>query len=292
MRWSVANYDRSVSARTISWLDSLPAELERQRSVMTRMVDTARADERIRVVIVGCSIGRGAADALSDIDALIAVRPKDWDAACADSRSWVESWGTPIDLWQAVLPDGAPDDKKYQHTYAQWTNGVELDLVVSRLRDDWKRRGDWAVLYDPDGLVPSDVTPYTHSPNDVRQWGYAALIRLSALAKYVTRGALWEAHLCLENARADIWRISALADGVPDAQYGVTAVFDDPRRPVPDAMARTVAGLDKDDLRSAAIACCDVLVAAWPRAMSVVDASDAPPPLAAYVRRRLSDLST
>jgi hypothetical protein len=259
---------------------------------MTRMVDAARADDRIRVVIVGCSLGRGVADALSDIDALIGVRPEQWEAACADSRSWVELWSAPIDLWQAVLPDGAPDDKKYQHTYAQYANGVELDLVVSRLRDDWKRRADWVVLHDPDGLVPSDVTPHSHSANDVRQWGYAALTRLNALAKYITRGALWEARLCLENARADVWRISALADGVQDAQYGVTAVFDDPRRPVPDEMARTVAGLDKGELRSAAIACCDVLTAAWPRAMSALGSPVAPPPLAAYVRRRLSDLST
>jgi hypothetical protein len=281
-----------VSARTISWLDSLPSELERQRIVITKMIDTARADDRIRVVIVGCSIGRGAADALSDIDALIGVRPEHWEAACTDSRSWVESWDAPIDLWQIVLPEGAPDDKKYQHTYSQYASGVELDLVVSRVRGDWRRRADWVVLYDQDGVVPTDVTPYSHSVNEVRQWGYAALTRLNALAKYVARGAFWEAHLCLENARADIWRICALADGVPDAQFGVTAVFDDPRRPVPHEMARTVAGLESGALRDAAIACCDVLVAAWPRAMSAIGSSDAPPPLAAYVRRRLSDLST
>jgi hypothetical protein len=198
-----------VSARTISWLDSLPSELERQRIVITKMIDTARADDRIRVVIVGCSIGRGAADALSDIDALIGVRPEHWEAACTDSRSWVESWDAPIDLWQIVLPEGAPDDKKYQHTYSQYASGVELDLVVSRVRGDWRRRADWVVLYDQDGVVPTDVTPYSHSVNEVRQWGYAALTRLNALAIRRARRVLGGAPLSRERARRHLAHLRA-----------------------------------------------------------------------------------
>lgn len=251
------------------------------------MLETAVADLRIRVVIVGCSLGRGAADELSDVDALIGVPPKDWDAATADSSGWVTSWGDTIDLFQSV-PDGA----RHQHTYALFTNGVELDLSVSPLRDDWRRRNDWVVLYDPERLVPDEVLPHAQSTADLRRWGYAALIRLSAVAKYVARGALWEAHLCLELARADVWRIWAVAEHVHDAQYGVTAIFDDPRRPVPPGMARTVATLDSGALTNAALACCDVFTAAWPRAIAALGGADDVPRLAGHVRERLRGLAT
>src|SRR5439155_766687 len=129
---------------------------------MESFLTTARDGDRIRVVVVGCSIGRGVGDELSDIDALIGVR---------------------VDAWEA--------------------------------------------------------------------------------------------------ARADVWRIWAVAEGVPDAQYGVTAVFDDSRRPKPAGMSRTIASLEKRSLVAAAIACCDIAIEAWPRAMAAIGASDgALPPLA------------
>jgi hypothetical protein len=275
-----------------AWLRSLSATIGTQRTAIEAFLATAQGDDRIRVLVVGCSIGRGAADRLSDIDALIGVRPDAWASALTDSRGWVESAGPVIDLHQLLLPDGAPEARQYQHTYAQYANGVELDLVVSRAGDDWHRRADWLVLYDPDGRVPTEVTRSAQTPDEVRRWGYAALTRLSAVAKYATRSALWEAHLCLELARADLWRMWAVAEGVADAQYGVIAVFDDPRRPVPTSMARTVAPLDAAALVAAARECCDLLTATWPRAMRTLDAAGDAPPLAAYVRARLRKVTT
>jgi hypothetical protein len=55
------------------WLRDLPAELGPQRDVITGLLNEARKDARIRLFVVGCSIGRGAADALSDVDALYGV---------------------------------------------------------------------------------------------------------------------------------------------------------------------------------------------------------------------------
>ncbi len=276
----------------LAWLRSLPATIGPQRAAIEAFHATAQRDDRIRVLVVGCSIGRGVADRLSDIDALIGVRPDAWASALTDSRGWVESAGPVIDLHQLLLPDGAPEARQYQHTYAQYANGVELDLVVSRAGDDWHRRADWVVLYDPDGRVPAEVTRSAQTPDDVRRWGYAALTRLSAVAKYATRGALWEAHLCLELARADLWRMWAVAEGVADAQYGVTAVFDDPRRPVPAAIARTVAQLDAAALVAATTACCDLVIATWPRAMAALGVPGDAPPLTAYVRERLRKVAT
>jgi len=275
------------------WLRSLPPSLARQRAVMESFLTTARDGDRIRVVVVGCSIGRGVGDELSDIDALIGVRVDAWEAALADSRRWIERAGPVLDMHQMLMPDGAPPDKQNQHSYVQYADGVEMDLVVARVRDDWRRRADWIVLYDPDGVVPHEITRSTQTADDLRRWGYAVFTRLGAVAKYTTRGALWEAHNVLELARADVWRIWAVAEGVPDAQYGVTAVFDDSRRPKPAGMSRTIASLEKRSLVAAAIACCDIAIEAWPRAMAAIGASDgALPPLASHVRARLQNVTT
>jgi hypothetical protein len=272
------------------WLGSLPTSLALQRAVLESFLATAARDERVRVLVVGCSLGRGVGDALSDVDALIGVGSEAWESAIAVSRLWVIDAGPVIDMHQMLLPGSAAPGRDYQHTYAQYANGVELDLVVSRI-DDWRRRADWIVLYDPDSRVPAESTPTTQTADDIRRWGYAALTRLNAVVKYVRRGALWEAHTCLELARADVWRICAVAEHVPDAQYGVTAVFDDPRQPVPATMARTVASLDATPLAAAARACCDLVMEAWPRAMRALGAPLEVPPLAEYVRRRLANLA-
>ena len=254
---------------------------------------TARDDERIRVVVVGCSIGRGVGDELSDIDALIGVRADAWSAVLVESHGWIERAGTVLDMHQMLMPEGAPEDRRSQYSYVQFANGVEMDLNVSRVRDDWRRRADWIVLYDPDHAVPAEIVRSTQNDEDIRRWGYAAFTRLGAVAKYVTRGALWEAHSCLELARGDVWRIWAVAEGVADAQHGVAAVFDDPRRPVPPMMQQTVAALDREPLIAAALACLGIATDAWPRAMAAV-ASDARalPPLAAHVERRLRRVAT
>ena len=271
-----------------AWLGSLGPSLAPQRAVIESFLATSRGDERVRVLVVGCSLGRGAGDSLSDVDALIGVRSEAWDTAVVESQRWVADAGPVIDMNQIVLPGSSGGGREYQHTYALYANGVELDLSVSRAGREWSRRADWIVLYDPDSLVPTEVTQSTPAVDDVRRWGYGALTRLNAVVKYLSRGALWEAHTCVELARADIWRICAVGEDVRDAQYGVTAVFDDPRQPVPATMTRTVASLDAGSLAAAARACCDLVIAAWPVAMRSLGASPGLPPLAAYVQARLA----
>jgi hypothetical protein len=56
-----------------AWLEALPEELSAQRRVMTALVDLCPAWPLARSLEVGCSLGRGAADALSDIDAALGV---------------------------------------------------------------------------------------------------------------------------------------------------------------------------------------------------------------------------
>ena len=276
-----------------AWLRGLPTDLAPQRDVIAAFLALARGDERIRLFVVGCSIGRGAADALSDVDALLGVREDAWEAALAESRSWMTRVGATVDLWQTLMPGGPPRFRDWQHTFAEFANGVQLDLSMSRAMDRDRPRADWVVLHDPDGVVRGDPLPRTAAAQDVRDWAYRVLTRLSACAKYLERGALWEAHGMVELARADLWRIWCAAESVADPQYGLTAAFDDPRRPVPPGFERTIATLDPRALQRAALAALEMFASTWPRAMSAVGEPDAAfPPLASSVRERLRKVAT
>lgn len=82
------------------WLGALPNELAPQQAVMRGLIEQAKANDRIRVVVVGCSIGRGNADAFSDIDAYVGVLDDDW-------RNSLTEIDAGLDLLASVWPDVA-----------------------------------------------------------------------------------------------------------------------------------------------------------------------------------------
>ncbi|HEX4256528.1 MAG TPA: hypothetical protein VH089_15640, partial [Streptosporangiaceae bacterium] len=53
----------------MAWVASLPAELAGQRRVLAGLLEFSVATAGVTSLNVGCSLGRGAGDALSDIDA-------------------------------------------------------------------------------------------------------------------------------------------------------------------------------------------------------------------------------
>jgi hypothetical protein len=275
------------------WLRDLPAQLGPQRDVITGLLNEARKDARIRLLVVGCSIGRGAADALSDVDALYGVAESDWDKAIRESAGLVRRVAPLIDLYQATLPPASPDAHAYQHTFAQYANGVQIDLVVTVAREQQAPRPDWVVLYDPDERVGEAAKIEAPSEDRVRGWVYACLIHLSACAKYLTRGSLWEARTQIDLARTDLWRVWAVAQHVPDPQYGLTAILDARDPQLPSRIEATIAPLARGPMRSAALACLDTLEETWPRAAKAILAEEvATPPLAAQVRAQLVVVAT
>jgi hypothetical protein len=275
------------------WLRDLPAQLGPQRDVITRLLNEARRDARIRLFVVGCSIGRGAADALSDVDALYGVTESQWEAAIGDSAELVRRVAPLIDLYQATLPPASPDAHAYQHTFAQYASGVQIDLVVAVAREQQSPRADWVVLYDPDERVSDAADIVAPSEDQVRGWMYACLIHLSACAKYLTRGSLWEARTQIDLARTELWRVLAIAQQVPDPQYGLTAILDVPDPQLPPRIDATIAPLARAPMRSAALACLDMLEETWPRAASAIRAPGVRlPPLAAWVRAQLAAVAT
>ena len=95
----------------------------------------------------------------------------------------------------------------------------------------------------------------------------------------------------LERARADYWSVWATSEAVAEPLYGLTAVLDDPRTPMPADIAQTVALLNRSALAHAALALLDLLLAARPRAETALSRTPtAPAPLALHVRAELSKL--
>lgn len=253
----------------------------------------AERDPGIRVLVVGCSIGRGAADELSDVDAMYAVLDTAWSDAVRDSAALVRRVGDVVDMHQQIIDHPNRELPAYQHTFAQYASGVQLDLVVSIARERLAPRPDWVVLYDPDERVVGEAKATEATEEQVRRWMHVAFVHLSACAKYLTRGSLWEANAQLDAARAELWRLWAAAERIADPQYGLTAVLDAPDAPMPNNIEATVAGLDRRALRSAAMACGELLVWTWPRAISTVASADlAMPPLSEWVLRQLRDVAT
>lgn len=275
------------------WLRSLPKELAPHREVLRGFMREAERDPGIRVLVVGCSIGRGAADELSDVDAMYAVLDTAWSDAVRDSAALVRRVGDVIDMHQQIIDHPNRELPAYQHTFAQYASGVQLDLVVSIARERLAPRPDWVVLYDPDERVVGEAKATEATEEQVRRWMHVAFVHLSACAKYLTRGSLWEANAQLDAARAELWRLWAAAERIADPQYGLTAVLDAPDAPMPNNIEATVAGLDRRALRSAAMACGELLVWTWPRAISTVASADlAMPPLSEWVLRQLRDVAT
>jgi hypothetical protein len=282
-----------VRADADRWLRSLPKELAPHREVMLGLMREAERVPGIRVLVVGCSIGRGAADELSDVDAMYAVVDTAWNDTLRDSAGVVRRVGDVIDMHQQIIDPANRELPPYQHTFAQYASGVQLDLVVALARERQAPRPDWIVLYDPDGRIVGEAKSSAATEEHVRQWMHIALVHLSMCAKYLTRGSLWEANAQLDAARAELWRLWAVAERIADPQYGLTAVLDAPDAPMPENIEATVAGLDRRALRSAAMSCGELLVWTWPRAISAVATADlAMPPLAEWVLKQLKDVAT
>ena len=86
----------------------------------------------------------------------------------------------------------------------------------------------------------------------VREWAFHGWCALADVGKYLRRGSVWEALIQLNEARDQLWRLHAVAGGVPDPQFGLTSILDFSPETIMPGMAATVADLDPARLVSAA----------------------------------------
>jgi hypothetical protein len=283
-----------------AWLAALPGELAAQRRVMTGLVDRCEAWPWVTSLLVGCSLGRGAADALSDIDAALGVGADRGEAgaervrtAAAAVAAAVPDLGDLVDLLRHQT--AGPGHR----IFAQFADGTQLDLAVVTQEDiEIRRRGggapDFVPLYqapaaraamEPDsGTQPPAA--YAVTGDQVREWAFLGWCALIDADKYLRRGSLWEAHGRLHEARHRIWALWAAAQGAMYPWHGLSQVLDHDQRNLPPGVESTVAGLDAADLRRAARASAGVL-ATVSAAAARRHPADLPAAMAAYVTRAL-----
>jgi hypothetical protein len=233
-----------------AWIDSLPAELAGQREISRRLLALCEADDRIRWLVIGCSLGRGAADRLSDLDMAAGVMDAEFDAALADIRMAAAGLGDLVDSYHHQL---AYVSGTHERIFAQYADRCQLDLVVlpASVAVGRGQRG-MVVLYDPDGMVAVGGEPAQVTPGQVREWAFDGWCQLADVGKYLRRGSAWEALEQLHAARTSYWRLWAVAHAVPDARYGITSVLDFARHQLPAEVAATVPELDLAQLTWAA----------------------------------------
>ena len=278
-----------------AWLASLPAELAAQRRIMAGLVDFCEADPVVTSLSVGCSLGRGAGDSLSDIDAALGLQAERGHAGAepvlameAKVTALLPSLGPLVDV---LRHRPGPADRFARRIFAQFADGAQLDLAV--IAEAEVRRGeaapDFVTLYrrasqsEANDAPPADAV----TGEQVREWAFFGWCALIDADKYLRRGSLWEAHNRLHEARHHIWALWAAATGAIYPWHGLSQVLDHDPRHLPPGIESTVAGLDHADLRRAAQASATVLthVSAaaaqrWP--------AELPSAMARYVTRALS----
>jgi hypothetical protein len=250
-----------------AWLSQLASELKRQRQAITALLDLSEASALVSSLSVGCSIGRGAADALSDVDAAIGVHASP-GAAGADSLRAVEEsviellpdLGTVVDMLRS---DSSSGDFLIRRLFVQLTNRLQLDLAV--VAEDEVRRGeaapDFVAVYWS-GARPTGtrgLAAHEVSAEQVREWSFLGWRALLDADKYLRRGSPWEAHSRLHEARDRIWMLWAAAHHAAYPWHGLSQVLDHDPRLLPPGIEATVAGLELAALRRAVVASVDVL---------------------------------
>lgn len=290
------------------WLASLPSELSAQRHVMAGLLEFCVATPTVTSLVVGCSIGRGAADELSDIDGALAIAAPRGQAGAAQVREMEAAVVALLPSLEAVVDVlrhqvGRPGQFG-RRIFAQFADRTQLDLAV--IAEPEVRRGsagpDFVTLYhtpyEPieDSAAADACAGYQAPPADqvtaeqVREWAFHGWCALIDLDKYLRRGSLWEAHHRLNEARDQIWALWAAATGAIYPWHGLSQVLDNDPDQLPPGIDETVAGLDSAALRRAAAASTTVLTHASVAAAQRHPA-DLPTAMACYVTDVLSRLS-
>ncbi len=279
-----------------AWLAALPAELAAQRRVIAVLLEFCVATSRVRSFSVGCSLGRGAADALSDIDAAVGV---------ADAADVGTVQAMVVAALRAVVAPNlvdllrfqSPSDVVVRRILAQFADRTQLDLaIVPQSGIQLAGRPDFVSLYRAAGPGqapgPQDAgdpaSAYAVSSEQVREWAFHGWIELLDIDKYLRRDSLWEAHDRLHQVRHHIWSLWAAATGALYPWHGLSQVLDNDPDDLPPGIEATVAGLNAADLRHAARASAALLAKVSEAAGRRHHCAGLPTAMGGYVTRELA----
>lgn len=223
--------------RDRTWLTDLRTRLPAHAAVIEALANRVRDADVLRWLEVGCSLGSGRADQLSDIDAAIGFADgTDIDAV---GPAAVSQAGVVVDMLVHSTP-GAPEQTR--RIAAEFDNEVQLDLVL--LPATWRTGlfdGTIAVV-DKDGALASPaVSVHAGPPSQptAREWLMLGWWAVSDVAKFIRRDSLFEAAARIDTARDMALRLRAAANNVPFPEFGLTSILDYPPFELPARLADT-----------------------------------------------------
>jgi predicted nucleotidyltransferase len=109
------------------WIGQLPAELAGQRKILNGLLALCESDDEICWLVIGCSLARGAADRLSDLDVAIGVRDEEFAAVAVRVRRAAGRLGELVDSYHHQIPGLAGT---HERIFAQYADRCQLDLVL------------------------------------------------------------------------------------------------------------------------------------------------------------------
>jgi hypothetical protein len=233
----------------LDWIEQLPDELERQQRILLGLLALCEADDRIRWLVIGCSLARDAADRLSDLDVAMGVKDEEFDAAMPGVRGAVDSLGDLVESYHHQLPSLTTT---HERIFAQFADRCQVDLVVFPASTPGGSVPHVVVLYDPDNMLVISDARHAVTHEQIREAAFRGWCALADLGKYLRRQSPWEALDRLHEARGQLWQLWATAHHVPDPQYGLTSILDFASGQLPPGISDTVSDLDLGRLLSAA----------------------------------------
>lgn len=225
-----------------AWLAELAGSLPGHGRLIAELASAVGADDRLRWFQVGCSLGAGRGDQLSDVDCaigyLVPLAEPDLDEL---GRSLVTSVGVATDVLVHTMEGFPPGTRRFG---VEYDDDVQLDLVMlSSTLTEGLRDGEIAIV-DKDGALAHPAASRLYGPPDERvsrEWALMGWWFVSDLAKYLRRGSLFEAADRIERIRGLALNLFAAAQGVPYPLFGLTSLLDYEPFRLPDGLANAYA---------------------------------------------------
>lgn len=191
---------------------------------------------------LGGSLGRGAGDERSDVDAVVGVQTGTslWTASAAALRAILSFAPVAGHLTTPSCRQHVGDDPGSQEHGIQYSDGRQLSLVLRSAADHpGLPVGSIAVL-DRGRRSPQEYRSSLVSadPRMVLEWSFLAWWELGDADKHLERGSVWRAIASLEDARRHAWQLHAERIDVDDPALGAVSV-ENAARPAPCWMAAT-----------------------------------------------------
>lgn len=219
-----------------------PAEL------LDRLTQWAAGTEWIEWLELAGSLGRGAGDALSDIDAGIGLT----SGSAPEKLDEVQDALCQFAPVAAVLRQQLGPEST--HVIVVYRDGRQLSVVVSLATS---RRGlppEATAVVDKAGRLATslDRRRWDPDPDTRREWTFLACLESADALKHAGRGRLWRAIRSLNEARDHYLQLLAADEQLIFPQFGAVSL-DNAGRPIPDQLADTLVGaLDARAITAAA----------------------------------------